>query len=99
MAREERLCKECSREVEDVCHWLLHFPAWDIARRPLVEEVSLCHGFQGQGLEKQTAFVLSMACTKYSTILVQCGMSDLARDVWCTLIMILIDIDVYNHII
>ena len=69
VAREERLCKECSsREVEDVYHWILRCPAWDIVRQPLVEEVSLCHGFQGQCLEKQTAFVLSMACTKYSIL-------------------------------
>ena len=62
-------CKECSSgEVEDVYHWILRCPAWDIVRQPLVEEVSLCHGFQGQCLEKQTPFVLSMACTQYSII-------------------------------
>ena len=69
VARKERVCKECSSgEVEDVCHWMLRCHVWDIVRRPLVEEVSQSDGFRGQCLEKQTAFVPSMACTNYSTL-------------------------------
>ena len=30
LKREERVCKECgSGEVEDVCHWLLQYSAWN----------------------------------------------------------------------
>ena len=66
-AKEETVCKECnSGEVEDVCHWMLRCPAWDTLRWPLMEEVSQCDGFRGGCLERQTAFVLSIACTKYS---------------------------------
>ena len=69
MVREQRVCKECSSgEVEDVCHWMLRCPAWDSLRQPLVDEVSQHDCFQGQCLEKQTASVLSMACTKYSIL-------------------------------
>ena len=69
VVREERLCKECkSGEVEDVCHWMLRCHAWDIVRRPLMEQVSQYDGFRGQCLEKQTAFILSMACTNYSIL-------------------------------
>ena len=58
VVREERLCRECnSGEVEDVCHWMLRSHAWDIVRRPLMEQVSQYDGFRGQCLEKQTAFV------------------------------------------
>ena len=67
--RKERACKECqSEEVEDVCHWLLRCPAWDHLRLPLVEQVSHCDGFQGQSLNKQAAFVLSMACTNHTLL-------------------------------
>ena len=67
--RKERACKECqSEEVEDVCHWLLRCPAWDHFRLPLVEQVSHCDGFQGQSLNKQAAFVLSMACTNHTLL-------------------------------
>ena len=46
VAREERVCKECSSgELEVVCHWMLRCHAWDIVRRPLVEEVSQSNGF------------------------------------------------------
>ena len=62
--RKERTCKECqSGEVVDVCHWLLQCPAWDHLRRPLVEEVSQCDGFQGQA-----AFVLATACTDHTPL-------------------------------
>ena len=56
--REERVCKECqteSEEVQDVCYWMLRCPAWDHLGMPLVE-VSHCDGFQGQSLNKQAAF-------------------------------------------
>jgi len=67
--RKERTCKECqSEEVEDVCHWLLQCPAWDYLRRPLVEEVSQCDGFQGQSLTKQAAFVLATTCTNHALL-------------------------------
>ena len=69
VVREQRVCKECSSgDVEDVCHWMLRCPAWDSLRQPLVDEVSQHDCFQGQCLEKQTASVLSMACTKYSIL-------------------------------
>ena len=39
LARYERLYKECeSREVEDVGHWFLKFPAWNHIREPLTIE-------------------------------------------------------------
>ena len=66
---KERTCKECqSEEVEDVCHWLLQCPAWDHLRRPLVEEVSQCDGFQGQSLTKQGGFVLATAYTIHTLL-------------------------------
>ena len=72
--RKERTCKEWqSEEVEDVCHWLLQCPAWDHLRRPLVEEVSQCDGFQGQSLTKQAAFVLATACTNYTLLNYLCS--------------------------
>ena len=67
--REERVCREClSGEVEDVCHWLLRCPAWDHLRLPLVQEMRQIDGFQGQSPEKQTAFVLSFACTNHTIL-------------------------------
>ena len=53
---------------ERLCHWMLRCHAWDIVRRPLMKQVSQYDGFQGQCLEKQTAFILSMACTNYSIL-------------------------------
>jgi len=72
--RKERTCKECQSEVEDVCHWLLQCPAWDHLRRPLVEKVSQCDGFQGQSLTKQATFVLATACTNYTLLDYLCSM-------------------------
>ena len=38
--REDRLCKECTRnEVEDVTHWLLRCPAWNSYRQSLLPEL------------------------------------------------------------
>ena len=34
----------------------------------LVEEVSHCDGFQGQSLNKQAAFILSMVCTNHTLL-------------------------------
>ena len=62
VVREGIVCKECnSGKVKDVCHWMLCCAEWDIVRQPLMEEVSQCHGFQGQCLKKQSAFVLPYA--------------------------------------
>ena len=39
--RKERVCKEYdSGEVENVCHWLLQYSAWDHLRQPLLEAVN-----------------------------------------------------------
>ena len=73
--KKERTCKDCqSEEGEDVFHWLLQCPAWDHLRRPLVEEVSQCDGFQGQSLIKQAAFLLATACTNYTLLNYLCSM-------------------------
>ena len=53
-----------------------------------MEEVSHCDGFQGQSLNKQAAFVLSMACTNcilLNHLIVQCGVPDLVCYSYCSL--------------
>ncbi len=68
MERKERTCKEYqSEEVEDVCHWLLQCPAWDHLRRPLVEEVSQCDGFQGQSVSA-TSDLLYILLAPYDVV-------------------------------
>ena len=62
--REDRLCKECTRnEVEDVTHWLLTCPAWNSHRQPLLPEVQ-SHTEDAEG----TAHLLSLACRNYSIL-------------------------------
>ena len=56
--REDRLCKECTRnEVEDVTHWLLRCPAWNSHQQPLLPEVQ-SHTEDAEG----AAHLLSLAC-------------------------------------
>ena len=57
-------------------------PAWDHLRRPLVEEVSQCDGFQGQSLTKQAAFVLATACTNCTLLNYLCSMWYARFSVW-----------------
>ena len=62
--REDRLCKECTRnEVEDVTHWLLRCPAWNSHRQPLLPEVQ-SHTEDAEG----TAHLLSLACRNYNIL-------------------------------
>ena len=69
--REETVCKECSNgEVEDGCSVSLHGIPWGGTC------VSQSDGLQGQWLEKQTAFVLSVVCLNYSIL-------NHIRAMWC----------------
>ena len=62
--REDRLCKECTRnEVEDVMHWLLRCPAWNSHRQPLLPEVQ-SHTEEAES----TAHLLSLACRNYNIL-------------------------------
>ena len=83
--KKERTCKECqSEEVEHVCHWLLQCSALDHLRRPLVEEVSQCNGFQEQSLTKQVAFVLATASysSQLSQLNVVCQIRCMSHSYW-----------------
>ena len=67
--REERVCKDCQcQEVEDVCHWLIRCPAWDLFRQPLMTEVNCCDRFKEQSHSEQTAIILSLSCTNPSIL-------------------------------
>ena len=77
VARDDRVCKECqSGEVEDVCHWLLQCPAWDHIRRLLLTQPRMDIWPQRTSIKKQTAVILSAACT--NTSIMKC-----IRSMWC----------------
>ena len=62
--REEGTCKECQNgEVEDVYHWLLQCPTWDHLRQPLIRELGDRNMNRGSDVKKQTASILSLACS------------------------------------
>ena len=43
---------ECdSGEVEDVCHWLLQYSAWNSLRQPLLEAMNGVEEFSTKGME------------------------------------------------
>ena len=53
-----------SGEVEDVSHWLLRCPAWDLIREPLSVDPLLTVMPPGLSPVEQTARILSVACTQ-----------------------------------
>ena len=49
--------------MEDVCHWLLQCPTWDHLRQPLIRELGDRNMNRGSDVKKQTASILSLACS------------------------------------
>ena len=59
------MCKECdSGEVEDVCHWLLQYSAWNHLRQSLLQAMDdVVFSTRDDG--DRTALILSHACWNY----------------------------------
>ena len=67
MMGEERVCKECdSGGVEDGCHWLWQYSAWDHLQQPLLEAMEGSReDFPVESIGERAALVLSLACKNY----------------------------------